>query len=159
MAELVDWPKSFDPDRAPVFVHNEILSSRSARDLWPALVRAAEWPTWYPHATDVTGLAQDEDLVLGTTFNWKTLGVRVTTTVTELVPFTSLAWSGVARGSRGHHRWDFRPTPDGGCRIVTEEVQAGPAPTIFAGRLRGNLLAFHQQWLEGLVERAGRQSL
>lgn len=152
MAELVDWPKSFEPDHAPVFAHNQIVSPRPAGELWPALVRAAEWPTWYPHATDVRGLKQDEELVLGSTFSWKTLGVRVTTTVTELIPHRSLAWSGVARGSRGYHRWDFQATPDGGCRIVTEEVQAGPVPTMLAGRLRGNLLTFHQQWLEGLVK-------
>ena len=153
MSELLNWPKTFDPDRAPVFVHNEIVSTRSAEDLWPALVRAGEWPAWYPHASDVRRVAPDEDLVLGTTFSWKTLGVRVTTTVTELVPYRALAWSGVARGSRGYHRWDLQPTPDGGCRIVTEEVQAGPIPTMLAGRLRGDLLKFHQEWLEGLVNR------
>jgi hypothetical protein len=154
MSELLNWPTSFDPDRAPVFAHNEIVSARPAHELWPALVRAAEWPAWYPHASGVQGIAQDEGLVLGATFSWKTLGVRVTTTVTELVEYRALAWSGVARGSRGYHRWDLQPTPNGGCRIVTEEVQAGPVPTMLAGRLRGNLVTFHQEWLEGLASRA-----
>ena len=31
----------------------------------------------------------------GRTFSWKTLGVRVTTTVTELVPSQTLAWRGL----------------------------------------------------------------
>jgi len=153
MSELSNWPKSFDPDRAPVFAHNEIRSARPSRDIWPALVRAAEWPAWYAHASDVQGIAPGENLVLGTTFSWKTLGVRVTTTVTELVPHRKLAWSGVALGSRGYHRWDLQPTPDGGCKIVTEEVQAGPVPAMLSQRLRNNLVAFHQQWLEGLVDR------
>ena len=153
MSELSNWPDNFDPDRAPVYAHNEIVSTRPASDLWPALLRAAEWPAWYPHASDVRGVEQGEDLVLGSIFSWKTLGVRVTTTVTELVPFRALAWSGVARGSRGYHRWDLQPTPDGGCRIVTEEVQAGPIPTMLAGRLRNSLITFHQEWLENLVAR------
>jgi len=151
MAELPDWPDSFDPDQAPVFAHNEIVTARPAGDLWPALVRAADWPAWYPHASDVRGIAPGEDLALGATFSWKTLGVRVTTTVTELVPSRTLAWRGTARGSRGYHRWALHPTTDGGCRIVTEEVQAGPVPTLLATRLRTNLVTFHQEWLEGLV--------
>lgn len=154
MSELQNWPNAFNPDQAPVFAHNEIVSDRPARHLWPALVRAAEWPAWYAHATDVKGIGKAEDLVLGSTFSWKTLGVRVTTTVTELVPYRALAWSGVARASRGYHRWELQPTPEGGCRIVTEEVQAGPIPRMLAGRLRTSLVTFHQEWLEGLVARA-----
>jgi hypothetical protein len=154
MSELSNWPDSYSPDRAPVFAHNEIVSARPASDLWPALVRAAEWPVWYPHASEVRGIAPGEDLVLGSTFSWKTLGVRVTTTVTEIVPNQALAWSGRARGSRGYHRWDLQPTPDGGCRIVTEEVQAGSVPTMLAARLRKALVTYHQEWLEGLVARA-----
>ncbi len=151
MSELPHWPTGFHPDHAPVFAHNEIVSVRPVRDLWPALIRAARWPEWYAHATDVQGIGPGEDLVLGRTFRWKTLGVRVTTTVTELVPNKALAWSGTARGSRGYHRWALYPTPDGGSRIVTEEVQAGPVPTMLAARLRKNLVAYHQEWLEGLV--------
>jgi len=154
MSELSAWPETFDPDRAPVFAHNEIVSSRSARDLWPILVRATEWPVWYAHASDVRGVALGEDLVLGSTFSWKTLGVRVTTTVTEFVPYRALAWSGVARGSRGYHRWDLQPTASGGTKVITEEVQAGPVPTLLARRLRNSLVTFHQEWLEGLVARA-----
>ncbi|MFL1999158.1 MULTISPECIES: SRPBCC family protein [unclassified Microbacterium] len=151
MSELLNWPPEFHPDRAPVFAHNEIVTARPAPDLWPALIRAAEWPEWYAHASDVRGIGPGEDLFLGATFSWKTLGVRVTTTVTELVPHRALAWRGTARGSRGYHRWVLHPTADGGCRIVTEEVQVGPIPTMLAARLRKNLAVYHQEWLEGLV--------
>ncbi len=153
MSALPNWPHSFEPARMPVFAHNAIVSTRPAENHWPILLRAAQWPAWYAHASDVKGIADEGELSLGTTFSWRTLGVRVTTTVTELVPYRALAWSGVATGSRGYHRWDFRPRADGGCTIITEEVQAGPVPTMLAARLSSNLTRFHQEWLESLVAR------
>jgi hypothetical protein len=147
------WPEAFRPDTAPVFTHNEVRSALPAEVLWPILVRAADWPRWYPHATDVRTADGKPDLGPASVFGWKTLGVRVTTTVTEFEPLRTLAWSGTGPGSRGYHRWVFTPTADEGCLIVTEEVQVGLVPRLLAPRLRRNLREYHQVWLEELVAR------
>ena len=45
---------------------------------------------------------------------------------------------------------------DGGCLVVTEEVQTGLVPRLAARRLRGDLHTNHQLWLKALVEVSGR---
>lgn len=74
------------------------------------------------------------------------------TQVTEFAPARRLAWSGSGPAAAGYHRWILTPTADGGCLVVTEEVQTGLLPRLAAGRLRRSLHTNHQRWLEGLVE-------
>ena len=84
-------------------------------------------------------------------FAWTTLRVRVKTQVTEYEPARRLAWSGRGPGATGYHRWVLTPAADGGCLVVTEEVQTGLLPRLAARRIRRSLQANHQRWLEGLV--------
>lgn len=154
MTTLDQWPSAFDPRSAPVFTHDDLRSTLPAEDLWPTLVRASAWPQWYPHAAEVRIEDGTLDIGPGSVFSWVTLGVRVTTTVTECVPGHALAWEGRSRGARGYHRWSFTPTDDGGCDIVTEEVQVGVVPRLLAGRLRRQLHHHHQEWLVNLVARS-----
>jgi hypothetical protein len=149
------WPERFDPEKAPVFAHNEIRTSVAAEVLWPILIRVTDWPDWYPHASHIRTVDGASDLEMGSTFSWKTLNVRVKTTVTEFAPAQRLAWSGTAPASRGYHRWILNPTDDGGCLIVTEEVQIGLIPRLMASRLKKDLKDNHQEWLEGLIARGG----
>jgi hypothetical protein len=157
MTTLGKWPSAFDPRTAPVFTHNEVRSTLPARDIWPTLVKATAWPQWYPHAVDVRIEDGSADIGPGSVFSWITLGVRVTTTVTEYAAERALGWEGRGRGARGYHRWSLTPTDDGGCHIVTEEVQVGVVPRLLATRLKRNLQDYHQEWLENLVIRSGGQ--
>ena len=147
-----EWPPGFDPRTAPVYVRNEISTSLAAEQLWPALITATDWPRWYPHARRVSISGGGEALTAGSRFTWTTLNVRVKTQVTEFEPARRLAWSGTGPAARGYHRWILTPASDGGCLVVTEEVQVGLLPRLNAGRLRRSLLANHQRWIEGLVE-------
>ena len=146
------WPAGFDPRTAPVYARNEIRTDRTAEQLWPALVTATRWPQWYPHAERVVITGGGDALTATSHFTWTTLGVRVKTQITEYEPARRLAWSGSGPGASGYHRWILTPAPDGGCLVVTEEVQTGFVPRLAAGRLRRSLHINHQQWLEGLVE-------
>jgi len=148
-----EWPAAFDPTTAPVYTRNEITTARSADQLWPILIDASRWSQWYAHADDVRLEDAADGLRPGSVFRWTTLGVRVTTEVTGFEPQRFLAWEGSGPGSRGYHRWILEPLDDGGCRIVTEEVQVGLIPRLLRRRLRRDLLAFHQNWLEELVAR------
>ena len=49
----IRWPEAFDPTRCPVHVVNELTMAARAEEVWARLVRAAEWPTWYPNARRV----------------------------------------------------------------------------------------------------------
>jgi polyketide cyclase/dehydrase/lipid transport protein len=156
MEDLMDatdnWPAEFDPRTAPVYARNEIRTSLAAEQLWPALVDATNWPRWYAHAEQVTISGGDTALTATSRFSWKTLGVRVKTQVTEFEPARRLAWRGTGPGAAGYHRWILIPAADGGCQVLTEEVQTGLVPRLRAGQLRRSLHTNHQRWLDGLVE-------
>jgi len=151
MNPTTEWPAGFDPRTAPVYARNEIRTSLTAEQLWPALVTATRWPQWYPHARRVSITGGGEALTASSRFTWTTLRVRVRTQVTEFDPARRLAWAGSGPGGSGYHRWILTPAA-GGCLVVTEEVQTGLLPRLTAGRLHRTLQANHQQWLEGLVE-------
>ena len=153
---IEQWPAGFDPRTAPVHTRDEIRTDRPAEQLWPALVTAAHWPQWYPHAHRVRITGGGDTLTASSQFTWTTLRVRVRTQVTEFEPARRLAWSGTGPGASGYHRWILTPMVDGGCLVVTEEVQTGLVPRLAARRLRGDLHTNHQLWLKALVEVSGR---
>jgi hypothetical protein len=154
MSRAEKWPSGLTPDNAPVYTHNELRTTLSPDILWPVLIAATEWPSWYPHAANVRLSDGGSTLRPGSTFTWKTAGANVTSEVVEFEPGRSLAWTARGAVSHGVHRFDFTPSDDGGCLISTEEVEAGFGPRLIAGRLKKDLTRFHQVWLEALVERA-----
>lgn len=151
---LVHWPDDAHPSESRIYGYNEIRCALAPADIWPVLIRAAEWPEWYGNCKRMDIDGGGVDLADGTRFHWTTFGVRVHTVVTEFEPPTRLTWSGRAPGSTGAHGWVIEATDDG-CRIVTEEVQRGLIPFIGAWYLRPGLLKQHKLWLRGLVTRAG----
>lgn len=157
MTAARDWPRGFDPAGSAVYVRNELQTALPADVLWPVLIHAVSWPDWYANARRVVLPDGRADLTDGLTFRWTTFGLRLTSTVREFVPARRLAWDGHALGSAGYHRWDLEPTPDGGCLVVTEETQRGPAARLLAPVMRHGLLRQHQRWLEGLVRTAAQE--
>ncbi len=152
----VRWPAGLEPANAPVFAHNEIVSTLPPARIWPVLIRAARWPDLYTNCKRLRFLNHEgPDLRPGTRFSWWTFGVPVETVIDGFEPERYLAWSGTGLGARGHHAWILEATADGGTRFVTEETQAGAVPWIFAPLLRAGLRHYHQRWLEG-IERAAR---
>ncbi|MET7442675.1 SRPBCC domain-containing protein [Streptomyces sp. NPDC004082] len=150
------WPPAHQPDRSALAVHNDVTTDLSPHDLWPVLLAAANWPTWYANARHVVLPPGQRHLALGTTFTWTTFHLRIESTVRECVPESRLAWDGRALGAAGYHRWALHPTAGGGTHLVTEEVQHGPAARLAAPAMRRALQRRHQIWLEGLVRHTRR---
>lgn len=149
------WPAGLAPAEVPVYAYNELRTPLPAERLWPVLLRAGTWPTWYDNARDVVLDDGGEVLTGSSTFTWTTFGMRVRSTVRELTPHRRLGWEGRGRGSFGYHRWDLTPTEDGGTLVVTEEVQTGLLARLLGRVVKRSIERQHQRWLEALVERAG----
>lgn len=152
-----DWPAGLDPATSPVYARNTLDVPADPAWVWARLVDAQSWPDWYANARRVrlrerAALDGAGRAVLGpgTVFTWVTFGVPVRCEITEWEPHRLLGWSGTGPGARGHHRWELTGLVGGGTRAVTEEVQAGPVPTVAAPVLRRGLLHWHQRWLAGL---------
>ena len=150
----IHWPDDLAPEVCLVHTRNELSIAASAEQVWPVLVRAGEWSSWYANCRRLQfENGNGPDLAKDTRFRWTTFGARIRSGVVEFEPPFRLAWSAASLGSRGHHAWLLMPT-SAGCRVITEETQKGWGVRIIQRPLRRGLLRQHQIWLEGLVKLA-----
>ena len=136
-------------------VRNEIAIAAPPRVVWDALVRADDWPVWYPNARDVRIAGGGRDLEAGTSFNWTTFGVAVTSTVREYAPAERIAWDGHGLLLDVYHAWLIEPR-GAGCWVLTEETQNGLAARAQALFMPKRMWRGHQLWLERLKGEAER---
>lgn len=150
------WPPHYAPGRAPVHVRNERAMPASPEGIWAALVRAAEWPEWYPNAAHVRFLrGAPPDLADGTRFRWKTFGVTIESTVLEFVPFERIAWDARSFGLDAYHAWLIRPTTNG-CHVLTEESQHGWLARLGNFVFPRRMYRGHELWLDSLERRVSQ---
>jgi uncharacterized protein YndB with AHSA1/START domain len=121
----IHWPAGFDPAKADLFAHNELIIHASCERVWQHIIDATKWPEWYPNAKAVE-VMDGTVLGQGSVFRWTTFGLPIESKVNEFVPYTRIGWYGYAPGADPsfYHTWFLTPTSDG-CRVVTDEVGIG----------------------------------
>ena len=139
--------------RAPVKVRNEIAIAAPPERVWPWLIRAADWPAWYPNSSDVRIEGGARDLSAGARFTWRTFGVAVRSTVREFVPNERIAWDGAGLMLDVYHAWLIEPRA-GGAWVLTEENQHGLAARAQALFMPNRMHAGHDVWLAALKAKA-----
>lgn len=150
---MIRWPRGYSPGEASFHVARELEVPVAPEVVWPWLVRAKLWPTWYPEFREVDIDGGATDLALGSRFKWKAFRVGLRSEVKEFVPPERLGWSATSRGIDAYHAWMIERLPNGS-RVHSEETQKG-----WVARLN-NLLRpesvgkIHQVWLERLLQRA-----
>lgn len=153
-AHDINWPPKYHPNSSDVHVVNNLEMDVSVDEAWNALIRAVDWPRWYPNAKNVRFLNSDKKtLELGTQFRWKTFGITIDCTVREFQPFERLSWSSDSPGISVYHGWHFTPQGER-CHIITEETQQGIIPKAAQFLMPKRMHKFHQIWLEQLEEKA-----
>ena len=148
--QQIRWPDKNHPDKAAIHVSNALDMAASPEEVWACLIRATDWPNWYPNAANLKVLdGGSDDLAPGCRFRWTTFGVTITCTVDEFEPYERLAWSAESFGMSVYHAWLITPQDDG-CHVLTEETQNGVLARIAGLIFPGRMHKFHQIWLEEL---------
>jgi uncharacterized protein YndB with AHSA1/START domain len=150
---LIRWPEGYKPEETAVHVRTELEMSVSPEAVWPWLVRAELWPTWYPDFENVVIRGGGPDLKPGSKFRWKTFGVTLDSKVEEFVQFERLAWSARSRGVDAYHAWLIERLSSG-CRVLTAETQNGWVARLNNVLRPKSMSKIQQVWLEGLLEKA-----
>ena len=83
----------FDPQLAPVNVQNELVVDAVPERIWSVLIRAADWPKWYPNSRSVHIERGGPDLYPEAKFSWITFGVCLRSVVKEFSPCARIAWT------------------------------------------------------------------
>jgi uncharacterized protein YndB with AHSA1/START domain len=122
----INWPDGFDPEKADLFSHNELVIDAPCERVWQHIIDATRWPLWYPNSEDVRIIDDRPVLARDTLFRWTTFGWSVDSKVNEFVPYTRIGWYGSPSGTQPsfYHAWYLTPQ-DGGCLVVTDEVGIG----------------------------------
>jgi hypothetical protein len=149
--DTIVWPEGLDPAAFPIRSYNELIVPASAEAIWRTIIDATRWPAWYENAHDVRIISGGPLLGPRTEFVWKTFGVTVRSCVLVYEPFQHIGWDAREMlGWKGFHGWRIIETSNG-CRVITEEVQAGVGARAIKPLVDKNLHREHQRWLEGLV--------
>ena len=157
--ETIAWPTGLNPTEYPIHSYNELFVPAPAEAIWQQLIDARRWPEWYPNARDLQITGPEPRLASDSAFVWKTFGVTVRSHVLVYEPFSHLGWDALEMlGWNGFHGWRIIPR-DGGCLVITEEVQRGIGAGTIKGWVEKNLLSEHQHWLEGLVRQVALPSV
>jgi len=122
----IHWPGGFDPTKADLFSHNQLVIHASCERVWEHIVDATKWPEWYSNSKDVHLLNGAKLLGADTTWRWTTFGLPLESKVHEYVPHTRLGWYGYTPGTQPtfYHTWYLTPQ-DEGCHVVMDEAGIG----------------------------------
>jgi hypothetical protein len=154
---LIHWPQGLEPRNVDVFVHNEAWIDAPSGIIWANLIDAAQWPSWYSNSADIRIEGGQSKLAKGVTFNWKTFGVPVRSTVDVFDPDREIGWSIDSPGIKVHHAWVLVPER-GGTRVITEETQKGADAIKFRLDQPNAMYDGHDWWMSALKTRSERMA-
>ncbi|RDS84151.1 SRPBCC family protein [Dyella psychrodurans] len=122
----IHWPTGFEPEKADLFSHNELVINASCERVWKHIIDANKWPDWYPNSKHVRIFGSSPSLAQGTVFRWTTFGLPLESKVNEYVPYTRIGWYGYAPGAKPtfYHTWYLTSAGDA-CDVVMDEVGKG----------------------------------
>ncbi|HSV65011.1 MAG TPA: SRPBCC family protein [Mycobacteriales bacterium] len=114
----------------PAHATAETTIEAPADAVWQVLTDFPRWPEWSP---GVTAMHIDGPVAVGTTFRWRSGPSRITSTITDVDPGRSIAWTGRTLGISAVHRWEV---VSAGERTVvrTEETWRGLVPRLLRAR-------------------------
>jgi hypothetical protein len=122
----IHWPAGFEPEKADLFAHNDLLINASCERIFTHIIEANRWPTWYPNSKDVVVECGDSVLRDGTVFRWTTFGLTIESKVHDYEVNRRLGWYGYAPGSKPsfYHSWYLEPHGTM-CHVTMDEAGIG----------------------------------
>ena len=144
-----------DIDRAaPVIAHHEIDVQAPPDVVWRVHADVNVWPSWHPDLTDAN-LA--EPFEPGSSFDWTSYGLAVTSTIYSVDEPSRVLWGGTANGITGVHEWTFEETSSG-THVTTNESFAGEPVEADPSSMQALLDASLQAWLDRLKQAAEQRT-
>jgi uncharacterized protein YndB with AHSA1/START domain len=135
---------------APVHTRQSIVVAAAPAQVWAVLTDINNWAAWQPN---IKQPRLNGPLQPGTTFDWKSGGAGIHSTLHTVAPAHEFGWTGKSFGVSAIHNWTLVPVP-GGTQVTVEESMQGLLATLFNGILNRGLAKGTRQWLELLKAEA-----
>jgi uncharacterized protein YndB with AHSA1/START domain len=128
----------------------QVQIEASPERVWGLLSRIDQWPQWN---SLVQTAALGGPLHPGSVFEWKSKGLRIVSTLQEVVPNKRLAWTGKAFGTRAIHTWEIAEK-DRGVVLRTAESFDGWLPRLLPKTMQRTLDETLPSWLQAIKAEA-----
>ncbi|WP_375446375.1 SRPBCC family protein [uncultured Fibrella sp.] len=135
---------------APVACSKQIIINARPDKVWAVLTNINAWADWQ---TDISKPVLSGPLQPGTTFDWKTGGAGIRSTLHTVAPNHSFGWTGKTFGMYAIHNWTLTEVP-GGTQVSVDETMQGLLASLFKKSFNKNLATGMQHWLELLKAEA-----
>ncbi len=106
---------------APVFNTKTILINAKPEKIWTVLTNIDQWNTWL---TTVSKSKLNGTLQPNTTFDWRTGGMKIHSTLHTVEPFAKFGWTGKVYGIYAIHNWSFKEV-NGSTEVIVSESMEG----------------------------------
>ena len=138
---------------APVKCSKTVTVNAGKEKVWAVLTDISNWTTWQ---TDISKSVLHGDLKPGRTFNWKSGGANILSTIHTAEPFSYFGWTGKSLGMFAVHNWTMREE-DGRTTVSVEESMEGFIARLLRKSLNNSLENGMQNWLSLLKQECEKQ--
>lgn len=128
---------------APVKCSKSIIINADSAKVWSILTHIDNWATWQ---TDITRPKLNGKLQPDTTFDWKTGGAEIHSTLHTVIQHRYFGWTGKTFGIYAIHNWKLTET-NGQTQVSVEESMEGFFARLLKKTFNKNLEKGMQNWL------------
>lgn len=141
--------KTINP-KAPVKTKQQIIIHASPEKIYRIMSDVNHWSIWNPDTQDPVMTAPFQK---GNSFDWKSGGLTIHSTLHTTIPYHKIGWSGPAFGSFAIHNWTFIANKDYTTVIVDESME-GWLVSLLKQKFQEGLERSLQTWLKKLKAEA-----
>ncbi len=132
--------------KAPVSCAKSIVIPAPASHVWKVLTDINRWPEWQ---REISKARVNGPLEAGTTFDWKTGGMAIHSTLHTVQPSTHFGWTGKVMGIYAIHNFSLLEE-NGQTTVRAEESMEGLLASLFRKSFGKSLEKGMLSWLEAL---------
>lgn len=135
-------------NNAPVKCSKTIVINSRSEKVWQVMTNINDWAKWQ---RDISNPKLKGELKPRTTFDWKTGGAKIHSTLHTVEPFKNFGWTGKTFGMFAVHNWSLIEN-DGKTTVIVDESMEGFFAKFFKKSFNKNLEKGMQNWLTFLKE-------
>ncbi|WP_343671211.1 SRPBCC family protein [Chitinophaga sp.] len=135
---------------APVKTYQQITINASPEKVYQVMSDIDHWAQWQQ---DVTEPKLNGPFEKGSSFDWKSGGLTIHSTIHTAIPGQKIGWSGKALGAFAIHNWTF-VAENGHTTVKVEESMEGWLVYVMRNKFQKGLETSLQVWLKNLKAKA-----
>lgn len=131
-------------NNAPVKCSKTITINATSEKVWKVMTNINNWANWQ---TDISNPKLNGELKPNATFDWKTGGAKIHSTLHTVEPAKNFGWTGKTFGMMAIHNWTLTEK-NGQTTVAVEESMEGFLAGLLKKSFNKNLKKGMQNWLD-----------